>query len=121
MAAANSNGFVFLKDKGGDENSQIYYYRNADRSTRLLTDGKSLNGGPVWAHDGKRLAFHSNARDGVSYDIYLVDVDANAPPRLLTAGKQGHLVPARLVAGRHQAAACSDTCRSTRATSSLRT
>jgi len=93
VAAANSNGFVFLKDKGGDENSQIYYYRNADRSTRLLTDGKSLNGGPVWAHDGKRLAFHSNARDGVSYDIYLVDVTSNAPPRLLTAGNKDTWFP----------------------------
>jgi dipeptidyl aminopeptidase/acylaminoacyl peptidase len=93
VAAANSNGFVFLKDKGGDENSQIYYYRNADRSTRLLTDGKSLNGSPVWAHDGKRLAFHSNARDGVSYDIYVVDVDSSAPPRLVAAGKQDTWFP----------------------------
>ncbi len=92
-AAANSNGFAFLKDKGGDENSQIYYYRNADRSTRLLTDGKSLNGSPLWAHDGKRLAFYSNARDGVSYDIYVVDVTANAPPRLISAGKQDTWFP----------------------------
>ncbi len=87
-AAANANGFVFLKDKGGDENSQIYYYRNSDRSSRLLTDGKSLNGSPVWAHDGKRLAFHSNARDGVSYDIYVADVDANTAPRLAIGGQQ---------------------------------
>ena len=93
VAAANSNGFVFLKDKGGDENSQIYYYRNADRSTRLLTDGKSLNGSPVWAHDGKRLAFHSNARDGISYDIYVVDVDSNTPPRLAIGGKQDTWYP----------------------------
>ncbi len=88
VAAANSNGFVFLKDHGGDENSQIYYYRNSDRSTRLLTDGKSLNGSPVWARDGKRVAFHSNARDGVSYDIYVVDVDANTAPRLAIGGQQ---------------------------------
>lgn len=93
VAAANSNGFAFLKDKGGDENAQIYYYRNADRSTRLLTDGKSLNGSPVWAHDGKRLAFYSNARDGVSYDIYVVDVESDAAPRLISAGKQDTWFP----------------------------
>src|SRR5262245_53168857 len=93
VAAANTTGFVFLKDKGGDENSQIYYYRNADRSAKLLTDGKSLNGNPVWAHDGKRLAFHSNARDGVSYDIYLVDVDSNAPPRLAISGNRDTWFP----------------------------
>lgn len=92
-AAANAQGFVFLKDRGGDENAQIYYHRNADRSTRLLTDGKSLNGSPVWAHDGKRLAFHSNVRDGVSYDIYVVDVDAGTAPRLVTAGQQDTWFP----------------------------
>jgi dipeptidyl aminopeptidase/acylaminoacyl peptidase len=93
VAVANSNGFVFLKDKGGDENSQIFYYRNADRSTRLLTDGKSLNGSPVWAHDGKRLAFNSNARDGVSYDIYVTDVESNAAPRLAVGGQQDTWYP----------------------------
>ena len=84
----NGDGFVFLKDRGGDENDQIYYYRESDRSTRLLTDGKSKNGTPVWANDGKRLAFYSNARDGVSYDIYIVDVTSNAPPRLAVGGQQ---------------------------------
>jgi Tol biopolymer transport system component len=93
QAKANAQGFVFLKDVGGNENSQIYYHRNADRSTRLLTDGKSLNGDPVWAHDGRRLAFHSNARDGVSYDIYVVDVDAGTAPRLVAAGQQDRWSP----------------------------
>ena len=83
----NADGFVFLKDRGGDENDQIYYYRDSDKSTRLLTDGKSKNGTPVWAHDGKRLAFYSNARDGVSYDIYIVDVTSNAPARLAIGGQ----------------------------------
>ena len=83
----NADGFVFLKDRGGDENDQIYYYRNSDKSTRLLTDGKSKNGTPVWAHDGKRLAFYSNARDGVSYDIYVLDVESNTAPRLAIGGQ----------------------------------
>ena len=62
------------------------------------------NGSPVWAHDGKRLAFHSNARDGVSYDIYIVDVDSTAPPPR-DRRQAGHVVSARLVAGRYEAAA----------------
>ncbi|HEV7713949.1 MAG TPA: alpha/beta fold hydrolase [Steroidobacteraceae bacterium] len=86
--ATNPDGFVFLKDRGGDENSQIYYYRASDRSTRLLTDGKSLNGSPVWSHDGKRLAFNSNARDGVSYDIYVAEVASSSAPRLAIGGQQ---------------------------------
>jgi dipeptidyl aminopeptidase/acylaminoacyl peptidase len=84
---ATSDAFVFLKDRGGDENDQLYLYRDSDKSTRLLTDGKSKNGTPVWSHDGKRLAFYSNARDGVSYDIYVVDVDAKTAPRLAVGGQ----------------------------------
>ena len=93
VAAANTKGFVFLKDKGGDENAQIHYYRHSDRSIRLLTDGKSLNGSPVWAHDDKRVAFHSNARDGVTYDIYVVDVEAGSAPRLVVGGQQDTWYP----------------------------
>jgi dipeptidyl aminopeptidase/acylaminoacyl peptidase len=83
----SADGFVFLRDRGGDENFQIYHYRTSDKSTRLLTDGKSKNGSPVWSNDGKRLAFYSTARDGVSYDIYIVDVDANTAPRLAVAAR----------------------------------
>lgn len=90
---AASDGFVFLKDRGGDENSQLYYYRNSDKSTRLVTDGKSLNGSPVWSHDGKRVAFYSNARDGVSYDVYIADIGSDAPPRLAVGGQQDTWYP----------------------------
>ncbi len=86
---ATADGFVFLKDRGGDENHQFYYYRATDKYTRLLTDGKSKNGTPVWSRAGKRLAFFSTARDGVSHDIYVVDVDANTAPRLLSGGQEG--------------------------------
>jgi dipeptidyl aminopeptidase/acylaminoacyl peptidase len=86
--AQPDGGFVFMKDKGGDENDQIYYYRSTDKSTRLLTDGKSKNGTPVWSRDGKKVAFYSNARDGRNYDIYIVDVDSNTAPRLAIAGQE---------------------------------
>lgn len=76
--------FVFMKDRGGDENAQLYLRQGSD--TRLLTDGKSLHGEPVWANDGKRIAFHSTARDGASYDIYVVDTTTTNPPRLVLGG-----------------------------------
>lgn len=85
---ADAEGFVFLKNQGGDENAQIYYYRNADRSVRLLTDGKSLHGSPVWSHDGKRFAFFGNGRDGIGHDIYVLEIAGNTPPRLVVGAQK---------------------------------
>ena len=45
---------------------------------RLLTDGKSMNGGAVWSNAGREIAFFSTARDGVSYDIDIVDPEGGA-------------------------------------------
>jgi dipeptidyl aminopeptidase/acylaminoacyl peptidase len=81
-----ADNFVFLKDQGGDENMQIYLHSFKSGTDKLLTDGKSLQGGPVWAHDGRRIAFHSNARDGMSYDIYVKDTSSDAAPQLVLGG-----------------------------------
>jgi len=78
-----AEGFAFLKDVGGDENAQVYYYRLADRSTRLMSDGKSRHGSLVWSHDGKRVAFYGNERNGVSFDVYVTDIAAGSAPRLI--------------------------------------
>ncbi|MEO7774371.1 MAG: S9 family peptidase [Steroidobacteraceae bacterium] len=81
------DGFVFLKDSGGNENTQIYLRKLLDNSTRQLSDGKSLNGKPVWAHDGKRIAYQSNVRDPRGYDLYVLDTTLAAPPRLVLGGQ----------------------------------
>ena len=78
--------FVFLKDRGGDENAQIYAYSPSDHSHRLLTDGKSLHGIVTWSNDGKQIAYYSNGRDGVSYDVYIAAADGATPPRMVVSG-----------------------------------
>ena len=80
------SAYVFLKDVGGNENSQLYYQRVGQPAARMLTDGKSLNGGPVWSNSGREVAFFSTARDGVSFDIDIVDPDSGALPRLVVSG-----------------------------------
>ncbi len=80
------SAFVYLKDVGGNENSQLYYQRLGEPSAKLLTDGKSLNGGPVWSNTGREIAFFSTARDGVSHDIDIVDPDSGSLPRLAVTG-----------------------------------
>jgi dipeptidyl aminopeptidase/acylaminoacyl peptidase len=84
-AARSGSGFVFLKDQGGDENAQIYY-QSGSGAVRQLTSGAFIHGSPVWAHDGKRVAFYGNDRDPLSYDVYVADVTVSTAPQLLVGG-----------------------------------
>ena len=86
-------GFVYLKDVGGNENAQLYYQRLGEPTAKLLTDGKSLNGGPVWSNAGRDLAFFSTARDGVSHDIDIVEPEAGSLPRLVITGDSADWYP----------------------------
>jgi dipeptidyl aminopeptidase/acylaminoacyl peptidase len=82
----NRNAYVYLKDVGGNENAQLYYQRAEEPTPKLLTDGKSLNGSPLWSNSGREVAFFSTARDGHSYDIDIVDPESGALPRLALTG-----------------------------------
>ncbi len=80
------SAYVYLKDVGGNEKTQLFYQRLGEPAARLLTDGKSMNGSPVWSNTGREVAFFSTARDGVSYDIDVVDPEAGSLPRLAITG-----------------------------------
>jgi dipeptidyl aminopeptidase/acylaminoacyl peptidase len=85
--------YAFLKDSGGDENGQIYVRSLEPGGAKLLTDGKSHNGGLVWSTSGRQLAFFSTQRDGASSDIYSVDPEAGVLPKLILAGDRTLWVP----------------------------
>jgi dipeptidyl aminopeptidase/acylaminoacyl peptidase len=87
--SAVATGFVFLKDQGGNENAQVYWYDTAARAVRMVSDGKGLYGGAVWSRDGRRVAYHGTGRDGVSYDLYIAEpTNKLAVPRLVFNGFQ---------------------------------
>ena len=91
-APRGGSGFVFLKDQGGDENAQVYYHSGGGE-VRQLTHGAFIHGSPVWAHDGRRVAFYGNDRDSLSYDVYVADVTSGAAPQLLVGGHQDTWYP----------------------------
>jgi dipeptidyl aminopeptidase/acylaminoacyl peptidase len=91
-APRTGSGFVFLKDQAGDENAQVYY-QSGSGSVRQLTSGNFIHGSPVWAHDGRRVAFYGNDRDSLSYDVYVADVTSGAAPQLLVGGRQDTWYP----------------------------
>ena len=83
----------YLKDAGGDENAQLYYQRVGEPRARMLTDGKSLNGGAVWSNAGREIAFFTTARDGISRDIDIVDPESGALPHLAVSGDSAAWYP----------------------------
>jgi dipeptidyl aminopeptidase/acylaminoacyl peptidase len=66
--------FLFSRDRGGNEFSQLYRYDLADGAVTLLTDGgRSQNGFSGWSPDFRLLAYGSTRRNGADRDIHVMD------------------------------------------------
>lgn len=66
--------FLFTKDIGGNEFSQIYRFDIATNKVTLLTDGKkSQNGGIKWNNKGDKIVYASTKRNGQDRDIYCMN------------------------------------------------
>lgn len=74
--------FLFLKDVGGNEFAQIYLFDLKSGSYKLLSDGKSLNGGVNWSNKGDKFTYYSTQRNGKDYDLYINDF-TSAPKMIL--------------------------------------
>jgi dipeptidyl aminopeptidase/acylaminoacyl peptidase len=86
-APAYLDGFVFGKDVGGNEFSQLYWFDLATRAVTLLTDGKrSQNHTPLFSRDGKHMAWSSTARNGSDTDVWVMDMASRQAKALVTAG-----------------------------------
>jgi len=66
----NYNGFLFTKDMGGNELSQIYWYDMNTRKAEMLSNGESVNELINWSNNGGQFAFTSTQRNNRDYDIY---------------------------------------------------
>ncbi len=69
----NPDQIVFSLNEGGAENYQMFLLDRKAGTTRRFTDGKSRYENPAWSHDGKLLAYTSNARNGIDTDLYVAD------------------------------------------------
>jgi dipeptidyl aminopeptidase/acylaminoacyl peptidase len=89
-AAASPAGpgapIAFLRDVGGNEDYQIFLLDPESGSSEMVSDGSSRHTDLRWSHDGRRLAFSSNARDGTSWDIYIMELADRTTTRVMTAG-----------------------------------
>jgi len=86
--------FLFTKDKGGDEFTQIYRFDLATGTSTLLTDGgRSQNGALRWSRTGERIAYASTRRNGRDRDIYVMDPRNPKTDRLLLEVQGGGWAP----------------------------
>ncbi|MGB5287205.1 MAG: prolyl oligopeptidase family serine peptidase [Ignavibacteriaceae bacterium] len=71
----NKNVFLFTKDVGGGEFYQIFSFDLNDGNFKMLTDGKSRNGGVSWNNKGDNFSYYSTKRNGTDWDIYIADIN----------------------------------------------
>ncbi len=89
-APQSGAGFVFVRRTAGYP--QLFDYPGPG-APRQITQGNYQHGSPVWAHDGRRVAFYGTDRTGVNDDIYVVNVASATRPQLVVAGATGSWLP----------------------------
>jgi dipeptidyl aminopeptidase/acylaminoacyl peptidase len=66
---------VLSTDVGGNERAQLFLLSGDGRDLRPLTAApQAIHSFGGWSHDGRRIAYASNARDPRVFDIYVMDV-----------------------------------------------
>ncbi len=75
---------IAVGDVGGNELQQFYLitgYGSADGHDvrRLTTDDAAIHRFGAWSRDGQRILYASNARNGVDFDLYQMQVDGGTP------------------------------------------
>lgn len=72
---------VFLKDKGGDENYQIFKIVHDKKPEAITDEPKARHSLPVFDESGKFIAYTSTARNGKDMDLYVRSfTDLNSKP-----------------------------------------
>ena len=82
--------FIFSKDMGGNEFSQLYRYDvNDGKITRLTDGGRSQNGNTVWSSKKDIICYTSTKRNGTDRDIYTMNPLDTASSKLIHEVKGG--------------------------------
>jgi dipeptidyl aminopeptidase/acylaminoacyl peptidase len=66
---------LFSVDEGGAENFQLLLLDRDSGQVSRLSDGTHRYESARWSRDGRLLAYVSNARNGVDFDLYVQDPD----------------------------------------------
>jgi protease II len=84
------NGFLFTRDVGGDEFTQLFWYDMDTSQDKMLSDGESVNFGVSWSNKGDRFVFTSTRRNKQDFDIYVSDMSSPEKAELLIDRGMGY-------------------------------
>ena len=76
-------GFFYLRDVGGAEAYQVFFFDSALTTHALVTDGTSRHAMVRAARDGTRIGWSSTQRNGRDYDLWVMELSGDAPPRMV--------------------------------------
>ncbi|MBK3519571.1 S9 family peptidase [Carboxylicivirga marina] len=86
------NGFLYTKDAGGNEFSQIYWYNINNSQSEMLSDGVSRNFAIAWSNDGKKFSFTSTRRNKKDNDIYVSNMSSPKDASIVVDKGNGYWV-----------------------------
>ncbi|MCY4013831.1 MAG: S9 family peptidase [Gammaproteobacteria bacterium] len=68
------DGFVYLKDSGGTEFYQLFFFDNGSGQSSRLSDGKSRYIGVSWSPSGRHVGYSTTEGNGVDWDLHTQDL-----------------------------------------------
>ena len=79
-AAPDGLHLICTRDIGGNERYQMFLVdRKGVEVKRISQDMNAIYHFGAWSQDGNRIAFTSNQRNGIHFDVYVQDIDDGNP------------------------------------------
>ncbi|MDA1076801.1 MAG: prolyl oligopeptidase family serine peptidase, partial [Proteobacteria bacterium] len=82
----SDEGFAYLRDVGGSEFYQLFWYDRRSATSTLLTDGKSRNSALRWSNRGDQFAYTTTRRNGTNSDIHVQNLNGEETVAVETQG-----------------------------------
>jgi dipeptidyl aminopeptidase/acylaminoacyl peptidase len=76
-------GFLFLIDRGGSEDHQVYYFDRTTGASTRLTAGAAKHGSVVWSNRGDRWACYRIPEGGSDWEICVGEAARPGPLRVV--------------------------------------
>ncbi len=71
---------VCTRDIGGNERYQLFLVSpDGCQISRLTQDDQAIHHFGCWSHDGRKIAYVSNGRNGIHFDVYVRSLDEETP------------------------------------------